>query len=187
MSADGSAGIGQDTATTCPCCGQPVRRPGEVLVWGDMQAIERRGRVVKLTPREFAVFSGIWQAWPRSVERDALYDALYANRRRSRPGSKIIEVTICKVRKKLAPLGLLVTAQWGVGYVLTIGESAAMPALMREAVTAAGRKLFRWKDVHDRQVRALWARGERSPTAIGAAMQAPYAAVERSIKRLGLK
>lgn len=54
----------------------------------------------------------------RPVPRWELMDGLYGDNG-MRPGDKIIDVLICKMRKKLDPYGILIETVWGNGYQLT--------------------------------------------------------------------
>ena len=62
--------------------------------------------------------------------KDALMAALYRDFGKDEPEIKIIDVFICKLRKKLKPFGLEITTIWGLGYAM----SAAMKARARAMI-----------------------------------------------------
>lgn len=62
-----------------------------------------------LTRRE----SQLLQAMARgAMRKEAIVDAIW----REEQGPKIIDVFICKLRRKLAPHGIAIVTVWGVGY-----------------------------------------------------------------------
>ena len=54
-----------------------------------------------------------------TVSKDAMMASLYNLQMKDSPGPKIIDVYVCKLRKKLKPWGIQVTTDWGRGYKLT--------------------------------------------------------------------
>jgi Transcriptional regulatory protein, C terminal len=60
---------------------------------------------------------------PHVVSQEELYHELYGDRIDGGPDAKIIIVNMCKMRPKLRPYGIDVTANYGGGYYLTL-ESA---------------------------------------------------------------
>jgi DNA-binding response OmpR family regulator len=50
--------------------------------------------------------------------KDALMATLYRNDGREEADIKIIDVFICKARKKLAPFGIEIRTVWGQGYMI---------------------------------------------------------------------
>jgi two-component system cell cycle response regulator CtrA len=94
------------------------------------------GRHVNLTGREFAVLEILAVRRNRAVRKDAIVAGIYALEG-DEPDSKIIDVFICKVRRKLAKAGApnLITTVWGVGYRLQD------PAVAEEGIGLPGRGL----------------------------------------------
>lgn len=75
------------------------------------------GHVASLTSQEFALFEALWSARPRTMSKEQLLAALYGLRPESEEAEiKIIDVFVCKARKKLVPLGVNIETAWGVGY-----------------------------------------------------------------------
>ena len=87
------------------------------------------GRHVNLTGREFAVLEILAMRRNRAVRKEAIVSGIYALEG-DEPDAKIIDVFICKVRRKLARAGApnLITTVWGVGYRLQD------PALVEEGM-----------------------------------------------------
>ena len=50
--------------------------------------------------------------------KDAIMAALYRADARDEAEVKIVDVFICKIRKKLKPLGIQITTRWGQGYCI---------------------------------------------------------------------
>lgn len=67
------------------------------------------------------------------VTKDTAMAALYRDRGESEPEVKIVDVFICKARKKLRPFGIQIDTRWGVGYSM----SAASKAAARQQIEAA--------------------------------------------------
>lgn len=73
---------------------------------------------ISLTKLERGVFCVLYHAAGRTVPRSRIMDALYSARI-DPPSDKIIDVTICNLRKALANFdGFRIETVWGVGYRL---------------------------------------------------------------------
>jgi len=70
-----------------------------------------------LTVHEFEILEALRHAAPRILSKEALLAALY-QLRNEEPEIKIIDVFVCKLRKKLRPLGVNIDTVWGRGYRL---------------------------------------------------------------------
>lgn len=69
-----------------------------------------------LTPSEAAVFGVLVN---RSMAtKESVSAALYRDLGRDEPDPKIVDVFICKIRKKVAPYGIDIHTVWGQGYRL---------------------------------------------------------------------
>lgn len=70
-----------------------------------------------LTPHEARIFLSLLKRDVCSKEQllNAAYDLLHDG---DLPGIKIIDVFICKIRKKLKPHGISISTIWGQGYYL---------------------------------------------------------------------
>lgn len=85
--------------------------------------------IFMLTAHEARIFGALMQR--ETCTKEQLMSALYS----LRPDSdevmiKIIDVYVCKARKKLAPFGIEITTIWGRGYMLT----EAMKRRAREVI-----------------------------------------------------
>lgn len=113
----------------CPLCGQPIAEmPLTVLVERGMVVGE--GRFVVLTTHETMLLQKLVDDFPRVVTKEALMMWLYSLRIDREPEIKIIDVWICKLRKKLKPLGVRIDTSWGHGYALGV---SAKPRIVAEA------------------------------------------------------
>lgn len=97
----------------------------------DPQAHEVRlaGRTVRLTAREFAVLRLLVLRRGAVVRKQTMLSHLYAQDSEE-PDGKIIDVFVCKLRRKLAQAGGadLIATVWGVGYRLE--APAEVPATL---------------------------------------------------------
>ncbi len=91
---------------------------------------------VRLTGREYALLEYLAARKGRAVGKDVLFLHLYPNRNET--DTKIIDVFICKIRRKLqrAGGGSLIGTIWGHGYVINDQPAAGTPP-----VTDEGREL----------------------------------------------
>ncbi|AZB63885.1 hypothetical protein EBL87_09100 [Cereibacter sphaeroides] len=67
-----------------------------------------------LTLQESRVVSLLAQRFPAVVPKEALHAAVLPMRGETEP--KIVDVFVCKARKKLAPHGIRIVTSWGVGF-----------------------------------------------------------------------
>ncbi len=83
---------------------------------------------VHLTRAERQMLRALVESSPRIATKSALLDALMQGREGDdAPEVKIIDVRICKLRQKLAPLGVTITTHWGVGYTIEAPEGFVWP------------------------------------------------------------
>lgn len=66
------------------------------------------------------------------VSRDQMHAVLYAGR--DDVGQKIFDVFVCKLRRKLAPLGIEVETVWGIGWRIAKGREIAAAKRRGESV-----------------------------------------------------
>lgn len=100
----------------CPCCGQPLPDTDDLRI-DPSGIVVRWGEYATLTRQEFDILEALRSAAPRMMTKEALLAALY-QLRSDEPEIKIIDVWICKLRKKLKPLGVNIETVWGRGYRL---------------------------------------------------------------------
>lgn len=112
----------------CECCGQAVPEYGGIVADDDRGEIRFNGMAAcGFTPREYGVFRLLLDKRGRVASKDVILDRLYQLDVDDPPEIKIIDVFVCKLRKKLAPLGLKIGTAWGRGYYLEV-PGAARPA-----------------------------------------------------------
>jgi two-component system, cell cycle response regulator CtrA len=70
----------------------------------------------RLTGSEARVFAHL--TTKDLVTKDSLMAAMYSDRADEEPEKKIVDVFICKLRKKLKPFGIEIDTVWGQGYSL---------------------------------------------------------------------
>ena len=82
----------------------------------------------RLTPSEARLFGALLK---RDVlTKEALMATLYYNLNKDEAEIKIVDVFVCKIRKKLAPFGIKIETRRGVGYELTSESKAIVRAHM---------------------------------------------------------
>lgn len=94
-----------------------VELPGGAIYWPEKSVIENAGRIVSLTGQENRLFDLLTSRPGICVSRPMCMLALYDHEGDAHP--KIIDVFVCKLRKKLAPLlggAECLETIWGVGW-----------------------------------------------------------------------
>lgn len=69
---------------------------------------------IRLTATESKLFNGLMVA--QFLTKESILTLLYAERLGDEPMQKIIDVYVCKLRKKLRPYGVEIDTVWGRGY-----------------------------------------------------------------------
>ncbi|CEF53311.1 response regulator transcription factor [Acetobacter ghanensis] len=98
---------------------------GRMVVNVDNRQVRIDDRPLPLTPREYDVVELLTLRKNQVLSKEALLDNLYAGQ--EEPHGKIIDVMVCKIRKKLRDFGIQdpFITQWGIGYRLN--EQAFIP------------------------------------------------------------
>lgn len=104
----------------CPTCGAPLTDGSEIRVDLEAGIVVGNGHAAVLTNAEHALFEALWMARPRTLSKEQLLDATSGLGFDDRE-LKIVDVFICKARKKLKPLGLEIGTVWGKGYRIVGG------------------------------------------------------------------
>jgi DNA-binding response OmpR family regulator len=102
----------------CPLCGQPITDL-PVTIYRERGMAVAGGKFALLTGSETDVLTILARAFPRIVTKQAIMDGLYGDQNEE-PDIKIVDVFICKLRKKIAPLGVEIDTAWGNGYGLRV-------------------------------------------------------------------
>lgn len=105
----------------CEHCGSALPEYGGITLDRDRAEIRYGGkRLGSLTSQEMALFTILLEKAGKIVSKDTLLDMLYQLRPSEDeiPEVKIVDVFICKLRKKVAPMGINVATAWGRGYYM---------------------------------------------------------------------
>jgi two-component system cell cycle response regulator CtrA len=97
---------------------------GPLTLKQDSREVTVSGREVRLTGKEYAILELLVLRRGMVLTKDAFLNHLYGGM--DEPEAKIIDVFICKLRKKLAVAGAgaLIGTVWGRGYMLRDSSSA---------------------------------------------------------------
>ena len=112
---------------------QPTLRVGELQLNQDSRDVSVAGRPVQLTGKEFAILELMIMRKGMVLTKEAFLNHLYGGM--DEPDMKIIDVFVCKLRKKLAQAGAgqLIETVWGRGYM--IREPRPEPSFRAAAAT----------------------------------------------------
>lgn len=103
----------------CETCGQlKSTSVGDVEIGAN--GVEYKGQFVPMTICETEVFRRLATCFGKVVHKGRMHRALYAADPNGGPDVKILDIWICKIRKKLkaAAVPLEIKTVWGVGYQL---------------------------------------------------------------------
>lgn len=87
------------------------------------------GKFAVLTGHEMLLLQRLAEVFPRVLSKESALEWLYQLNADSEPEIKIIDVYICKARKKLEPIGVRIDTVWGKGYALAV---SARPRIVSE-------------------------------------------------------
>lgn len=113
---------------------QSVIRTGPIAVNLDAKTVDVEGRIVHLTGKEYQMLELLSLRKGTTLTKEMFLNHLYGGM--DEPELKIIDVFICKLRKKIAEATdgqNLIETVWGRGYVLRdpmIGEMNAPPKVL---------------------------------------------------------
>lgn len=88
-----------------------------------------------LTTHEAALVAALLRA--PEMSKDRLLTALYGHLPDAAPEVKIIDVFVCKARKKLKPFHIVIETIWGRGYRMTPPSKIILRQMMAAAAVAA--------------------------------------------------
>ncbi len=107
------------SATNCPCCGHTLMNDGSIRFDVESGFVVTGGQVAALTKHESEVFHALWEAQPRILSTANLIEKLYwRGSIDEEPEPKIIDVYICKIRRKMAGMPIKIQTAWGRGYFI---------------------------------------------------------------------
>jgi two-component system cell cycle response regulator CtrA len=103
---------------------------GDMVIDLDAKLVHVNGQRIHLTGREYQTLELLALRKGKTLTKDIFLSSLYGGM--DEPGAKIVDVFICKLRKKLAPATdgrHVIETVWGGGYVLReAGEAATASA-----------------------------------------------------------
>jgi DNA-binding response OmpR family regulator len=107
------------TQTHCTCCGQPFPAAYHGVLCLD-NIVTRGGfpAPIKLTQLEADIFTALNKRFSRAVSSDAIIGVIYSTRYEPEYPLWTVRVRISSLRRKIAPLGLVIITTHGVGYTL---------------------------------------------------------------------
>lgn len=104
------------TTCTCPTCGHTLPPETFAIDW-DAGIIVAAGRFARLTRQEMAVFTTLYNAKGSVRSKEHLLAAV-TSFIDDEPEIKIVDVFVCKIRKKFTGLNVAIETVWGTGYRL---------------------------------------------------------------------
>lgn len=107
---------------------ESVVRTGQMVVNLDSKTVMIEGKPIHLTGKEYAILEFLSLRKGVTISKEMFLDRLYGGM--DEPEAKIIDVFICKLRKKLADASHgenYIETVWGRGYVLRDPQPAAQP------------------------------------------------------------
>ena len=109
---------------------------GPLVVRQDSREVSVDGREVRLTGKEYAILELLVLRRGMVLTKDAFLNHIYGGM--DEPEAKIIDVFICKLRKRLglAGGGSLITTVWGRGYMLKEPSDFAFGRSVAASATA---------------------------------------------------
>lgn len=122
--------------TTCPHCytdSATVRWQAERI-----EVLEEEVRQLKETPPAEMPMDGLSQSEANMltllltreiVQKYALFNAINHNRGASGDNFDMVNVMVCRLRKKIRPLGLHIFCRYNIGYYIPREQKAALAAL----------------------------------------------------------
>ena len=102
---------------------QPILRVGSLHLNLESREVSAHGRTVHLTGKEYAILELLILRKGMVLTKESFLNHLYGGM--DEPEIKIIDVFICKLRKKLSEAGVrnLIGTVWGRGYILKDSEN----------------------------------------------------------------
>lgn len=106
---------------TCPVCGHKVDDI-PITILPERGMIIAGGKFAVVQPGEMLLLQRLCEVFPRVLTKEAALDWLYQLNPDGAAEMRIIDVYVCKMRKKLNPLGVRIDTAWGKGYALGMKE-----------------------------------------------------------------
>lgn len=106
----------------CPTCGQSLP-PDLLAIDRDAGIVVGNGRFAHLTNQEFRIFEALYDSNGRVQSKEQLLRAI-APLVDDEPEIKIVDVFVCKIRKKINGLGISIDTAWARGYRMNRKEQS---------------------------------------------------------------
>jgi two-component system cell cycle response regulator CtrA len=118
--------------------GQSTLQVGPILLDLDLHEASIDGESLEFTGREFAILRLLALRRGRLVAKETILNHIYDGR--DDPGSRIIDVFICNIRKKLASFdaGQVIDTVHGKGYLIRESSKSAVPSRRFAPTAVAG-------------------------------------------------
>lgn len=108
----------------CESCGQALPEFGGIVADADRGEVRYLGYAAYLTKQEFDLFRFLLDKKGSTATKEAIFDHLYQLGNED-VEIKIIDVFVCKLRKKIGRIGLRIGTAWARGYFLEAPVVAA--------------------------------------------------------------
>jgi len=103
----------------CDKCGRPyeesMQKHGIAL---SMRTLWREEQSITLTDREYQIVELLLRSYPIAMHKDRLFLGVWGSYSEVQP--KTLDVFICKLRKQLGRVGMLIETVHGMGYRLIL-------------------------------------------------------------------
>ncbi|MCB1516107.1 MAG: winged helix-turn-helix transcriptional regulator [Hyphomicrobiaceae bacterium] len=106
----------------CPTCGQKLPDDGALQIDYEAGIVVFGGRFASFPKQEFEILAALLESSPRVLSKDQLLARAYPASADEEPEIKIVDVYVCKIRKKLAGIPLNIQTEWGRGYRVILGD-----------------------------------------------------------------
>ena len=100
----------------CSKCGRPLQSREKAGLTVEIGWMNSNGQSVRISSREYQIVKKLLQLYPDLVLHDDMYLAVWGYD--SDVQDKTKHVYMCKLRKKLRPLGFDIKLNFGIGYRL---------------------------------------------------------------------
>lgn len=112
------------TGECCEACGRPFEfKAGRIDITLDLDSLRYKGEEIHLSLRQGQLMRVLLRAYPNGLHRERIYLSVWGVD--SDVCDKTMDVIFCKMRKKLAPIGLGIANMHGVGFKLTAAAGNA--------------------------------------------------------------
>lgn len=108
----------------CPTCGHEIALDADVMFDEESGIITGNGKAAYLTKTQMEFMILLRDRFPRIVSKESAMDAIYMGMA-DEPMIKIVDVYICKIRQRIAGIGVDIETLWGRGFRLKYKNNVA--------------------------------------------------------------